>query len=274
MSKISDLNPTFAIIWFIFSTILYGIFKYFIGLIDLKENSPINIDEKYINDESINNYYKSLKYGYLFFIIISSFFINLDLTKQMCGTPQFITTINNTIIPWVLIFTIIIMMIKLFPGWLSPFSNTFGYIVTLVMGIKDVFNDLLDPDPKKSNDSIFIKEALNKIVTDKSIIINEITVENFENFWKNMLPLFKTDISNISEKKLELFNLVRVKTIVSEVIWYILTGMLIVSISFNNIVGNNCSKNLQDMKKKRIEYEIARDSERKEKEKYSSRYKN
>jgi hypothetical protein len=274
MSKISDLNPTFAIIWFIFSTILYGIFKYFIGLIDLKEKSPINIDEKYINDESINNYYKSLKYGYLFFIIISSFFINLDLTKQMCGTPQFITTINNTIIPWVLIFTIIIMMIKLFPGWLSPFSNTFGYIVTLVMGIKDVFNDLLDPDPKNSTNSIFIKEALNKIVTDKSIIINEITVENFENFWKNMSHLFRKNIDNISEKKLELFNLVRVKTIVSEVIWYILTGMLIVSISFNNIVGNNCSKNLQDMKKKRIEYEIARDSERKEKEKYSSRYKN
>lgn len=273
MTKISDLNPTFAIVWFIVTTLLYGIFKYLSGLITIPDNStkPININEEY-NNEKTNNNFKMLIYGYLLFTILSEFFISLDLSKKMCGEPQFNTALMATIIPWGLIFTTIIVLLNLFPGWLSPFSNTIGYILTVILGIKDIFNELLDPEPKNKKHSDFIKTALQHITMDKSILINEITIENFETFWNNMTPIFKENKANDNNLKLDLFNLVRVKTIVSEVVWYILTGLLILSVSFNNILNTNCEKNLENMKKAKLDYEIAKYKENKRKETKTTQY--
>lgn len=250
MSKLSDVNPTIAIIWFILSTIIYGIFKYFIGIIDIKKHIDFSIKNHYIDDTNDNNIKSKLEmllYSYLLFIIISEFFINLSLTSTFCeGTPQYYNATFSTIIPWTLMFTTIIAILRLFPGWLAPFSNTFGYGLSVIMGIKDLFNKLIitNFDGLKSKT---VKEALTYITTDNSILINEITIENFDDFWKNMSEIFvKQNITN--EIKLELFNIVRAKTILSEVIWFLLTGLLVISISYNNIINSNCEKNLKDMK--------------------------
>ena len=270
MSKISNINPSLAIIWFIITTILYGIFKYFVGL------------KKNFKDESDPTNLKLLLYGYLLFTILSELFINLDLTKKMCISPQFNTAIFITVIPWALIFTTLIVILNMFPGWLAPFSNTFGYGLTIIMGIKSIFNliievdNTLDANTTQTNNSNskskFVKSALQYITTDKSILINEITEQNFETFWKNMEPIFKSNVANDENLKMQLYNLVRVKTITSEVIWYILTGVLIVSISFNNILNTNCKKNIQDIKQTSIEYEKLKAKENSEKIKTTRPY--
>jgi uncharacterized protein YqhQ len=71
---------------------------------------------------------------------------------------------------------------------------------------------------------------------------------------------------------MQLYNLVRVKSITSEVIWYILTGVLIISISYNNILNTNCKKNLQIMKQSNIEYQKSKEKEINEKNKTSRPY--
>jgi len=270
MSKISNINPSLAIIWFIITTILYGIFKYFVGL------------KKTFGEDSDPTNLKLLLYGYLLFTILSELFINLDLTKKMCISPQFSTAIFITVVPWSLIFTTIMVLLQMFPGWLAPFSNTFGYGLTIIMGIKNLINRIIDVDdtpdannPQTNNSnskSKFVKSALQYITTDKGILINEITQENFETFWKNMQPIFRKEAKNDDVLKMQLYNLVRVKTITSEVIWYILTGVLIVSISYNNILNTNCKKNIQDIKQSSIEYEKIRAKENSEKIKTTRPY--
>lgn len=267
MSKISNINPSLAIIWFIITTILYGIFKYFVGL------------KKNFEDDSDPTNLKLLLYGYLLFTILSELFINLDLTKKMCISPQFSTAIFITVVPWALIFTTIMVLLQMFPGWLAPFSNTFGYGLTIILGIKNLINLIIEvddtPDANNSNSnskSKFVKSALQYITTDKGILINEITEQNFETFWKNMQPIFKQDAKKNDNLKMQLYNLVRIKTITSEVIWYILTGVLIVSISFNNILNTNCKKNIQDIKQSSIEYEKTRAKENSEKIKTTRPY--
>lgn len=252
MSKISDVNPTFAIIWFIVSTIIYGFFKYFIALIDINDinNSTTKNFNDYINSNNNNNNIKTnldmLLYGFLFFVIISEFFINLSLTRVLCDkTPQYYTATYSTIIPWVLIFTTLIALLRLFPGWLSPFSNTFGYGIAIIMGIKDLFNNLIRKDFKGLDENS--RKALTHITNDRSILINEISMENIDDFWNNMSSIFNVS-QYTTQNKLQLFNIIRAKTIIAEVIWFILTGLLIISISYNNIINSNCEKKLENMK--------------------------
>jgi hypothetical protein len=196
--------------------------------------------------ESINKNYTLLIYGYLFFSIISNFFLNLNLTSLLCGKIQFGSSVIYTFIPWFVIFTSLIFLLKNFPGWLSPFSNTIGYGITILLGIKDIMNSILIvPDNNKSASDSKVKEALLKITSDKSILINEITPENFTDFVSSMSPLIGPDKKIYIDK---LYNLVRVKNIIGELVWYILTGLLIISISYNNILNTTCKKNISDMK--------------------------
>jgi len=250
MSKISEVNPTFAIIWFISSSIIYGFFKYFMGFIDVKNLGEDKISD-YLQNTKQNNNIKTnsdmLLYGFLFFIIISEFFINLSLTRTLCdGSPQFYIATFSTIIPWTLMFTTIIALLRLFPGWLAPFSNTIGYGAAIIMGVTELFNMLIKSNLEGLGPEA--KKAITHITSDRSILINEISIENIDDFWKNMNSIFNTGVSKNIDLKLQLFNIVRAKTIISEVIWFILTGLLIISMSFNYIINSNCEKKLDDMK--------------------------
>ena len=50
----------------------------------------------------------------------------------------------NTIIPWVLIFGVINIILIIFPGWISPFANTFGYGVMNLLGLKQLLSIILN----------------------------------------------------------------------------------------------------------------------------------
>jgi hypothetical protein len=149
-------------------------------------------------------------------------------------------------------------MLTIFPGWLSPFSNTFGYGITHLFGISDVMISIFKPklskaDMKKENMSA-MAEALDHIYSDKSLLINEITPENFNVFWEDMSPLFKDGIKNNEDMKAKLFSFVRLKDIVAEYVWYLLSGILVTSVGYNYLVNNGCSQNAKDMKKKHDAY--------------------
>ena len=60
--------------------------------------------------------------------------------------------ISLTIVPWVLIFGMVVVMLNVYPGWISPFSNTFGYGLTKLAGSKFTESDI--PPPQGLNNSI------------------------------------------------------------------------------------------------------------------------
>jgi len=230
-------NPTFSIIYFVILTTIYSIIKY-----NLKSNTS-----------------QSIYFGiYVCLLLIGQFFINLNLSNVLCGTNQWGTTIMITTIPWTFIFVVLTYLLTLFPGWLSPFSNTIGYGVVLLGGIGSLMNNILQPNPKlvpNNPQTKIIQESLAHIYADKSLLINEITLENFDYFWQMMSGIFKAGVKDNLQLKNQLYNMVRLKTLVAEYVWYILTGVLVTSVSYNYLVNSGCSKSADEMKKRHDEYE-------------------
>lgn len=236
-SKTSSMpTPTSSIGLFVLITSIYFIFKY---------NAP---------KSNYNTYFGI----YALVLIISQFIYNMSLTKTICGTKQLPITLYITFVPLLLIFGVLKIMLTVFPGWLSPFSNTFGYGITRIFGIGELFNEIFKPkltkeEMKKENIGA-MSEALEHIYSDKSLLINEITPENFDNFWKDMSPLFNVGVKNNNDLKNKLFKFIILKDIVSEYIWYMLSGMLVTSIGYNYLVNNGCSQSIKEMKDRHNNY--------------------
>jgi len=230
------------------------------------------------------SYYKYTKNGilspgitFIFFLVllIGEYFINLAMSKDVCGFDQGKTALWATVLPWFLVLGALKAALVVFPGWLSPFSNTFGYIFVLLMtDLKEVFNNILTPqfdlDPKSAvsssgkqtggggdgktsaensadvpNDDIANKRdigrALEQIYTDQSILLNELNLDNLDRFWDS----FKESRILRPSAKVEDLDKIRkfllLKNIVGEFVWLLLCGLLVVSISYNYILNIGCS---------------------------------
>jgi len=225
------------------------------------------------------SYYKYKKNGVLsggvtsmFFIVLitGEYFINLAMSKDICGFDQEKTALIATLLPWILVLGVLKAALIVFPGWLTPFSNTFGYIfVSAATDLKDVFANILTPqfdlEPPKDGgqkgggdgsgglqDSADIPEdnvknkrdigrALEQIYTDQSILLNELNLDNLDKFWDS----FKESKLIRPSAKIEDLEKIRkflmMKTIVGEFVWFVLCGMLVVSISYNYLLNMGCT---------------------------------
>jgi len=231
------------------------------------------------------SYYKHTKKGvlsggitFLFFLVLitGEYFINLAMSKDICGFDQEKTALIATVLPWFLVLGVLKAALVVFPGWLSPFSNTFGYIfVSAATDLKDVFNNILTPQfdlapESQKNPSVMsgggagsdssgslqnsadipadeiknkrdIGRALEQIYTDQSILLNELNLDNLDRFWDS----FKESRLIRPSAKIEDLEKIRtfliMKSIVGEFIWLVLCGLLVVSISYNYILNMGCS---------------------------------
>ena len=52
----------------------------------------------------------------------------------------------------------------------------------------------------------------------------------------------------------QLYSYVRLKNIISEYVWYMLTGALVTSVGYNYIIGAGCELSVADMQKRHDEY--------------------
>lgn len=222
----------FSLVLFIILTVAYSILKYFIDS-------------------------KAVTIIYFALIFISQFLINIALTNQICGFNQPALAFTTTIFPWTVIFGSLSVMFMMFPGWKSPFSNTFGYLAAKVGGIKDAFNAILNSDKKN--------KALQAIYEDSSLMINEITPANFEDFWTNMQKHVMLSEKIPSDAKERLYKLVRMKDIVAEFVWYLLAGVLISSITFSYISNSKCKRSAEYMKQQHEEWKKDADKDEKKK---------
>lgn len=226
-------NPFTSLFWFFIITTIYFILKY------------------KITDTTQSKIYGGI---YILLLIVGEFIINLNLTNTMCGTNQYGTAVFITLFPWLFIFGLLYAVLSVFPGWLAPFSNTFGYGFAKLFGLSNFFNDILKGKIDLGKDEGPAGEALEHIYSDKSLLINEITQSNIDRFWSNMKSIFKSN-SYTDENKETLLSFVRMKDTVSEYIWYMLTGTLVTSVSYNYVVNKGCSQSVKEMKKRRKAYE-------------------
>ena len=238
----STPNPTSGILWFFIITSIFFTIKYYIG----SDRTPGGLTKQ-----------KIFMGVYVLLIIVGEYFINLNLTNTMCGTNQWETAMLVTIIPWVIIFGLLNVMLMVFPGWLSPFSNTFGYGIARLAGLNGLMNEIIEPDIKDTSSKQMksMQEALAHIYSDRSLLVNEITQTNFDNFWQKMSVVFKKGVVNNQLLKEKLRNMVRLKDLVAQYLWYMLTGILVTSVGYNYTVNVGCSQSVQEMQKRHDDYE-------------------
>lgn len=224
-----------SIILFVAITIGYGFLKYII----------VKLKSKYTNQDDffVRNFENIALISYIIITFSTQLMSNLSYVKEICrGSSQnTFSILIYTLFPYFIIFCSIIVLINVFSGWLRPFSNTFGYALVLSMGVKKIFTNLLNP---ASNDPL-----LSQIYTDKSMMINEMSPNNYDTFMKKISSsILKPDYVNMPEYK-NLENMVRIKNIVSEIIWFILAGILSLTVSKSILTNYKCNYDVKTMKK-------------------------
>lgn len=258
------------LIFFFIMTTIFAILRY--------NTSKINLDTPNIINKDTNFIWTII---YILILVLGNYFINLNITTIVCGATQWTNTLIITLVPWLLIFGIIVLLLLILPGWLSPFSNTIGYGIAKMMGLDAVMNEILKPkaliDDGKTQEASgserIISENLQMIYSDRSLLVNEITQENFANFWKNMSTggLLTSKAKDPSQPQLRnaLYNFVTLKNIVAEYIWYLLTGGLVTSVGYNYIVNSSCTRSVAQMEATHQSY-----VELQEKQKLATDYQN
>jgi len=255
-------NPTFGILWLSIATTIYAVVNYVTGKNGV--GSPRKATSIYF-------------LIYALVVIVGELVINLNLTTDLCGSAQWGSTLLVTFVPWTLIFGTLVFILQMFPGWLSPFANTFGYIAAKLAGLNGVLEDILIADPKGApGKDKAMDEALAHIYTDKSLLVNAVTISNFNFFWDNMKGVFKPSVYEDPAKRMSLWNMIWLKDVVAEYIWYMLAGVTVVSVGYNYLLSAGCSTSAADMEKRHAEYQQkmadqkAEDEKSQEKRVYSS----
>lgn len=167
------------------------------------------------------------KSNWIFFAIILVFMYvaNLAVIQSKCSSPM--PVFRATFLPWCLMFAPTLVALMMFPSWKTPFSNTFGYLVARIAGGNKTLLDLLVPD-----------KPLQYVYEDPSLLLNQFTTVNFETMFQSMKEVMVDD----TVKKEALLQVIRLKEIISEWIWFLLAGSVAISSSYTILMNAECTQ--------------------------------
>ena len=255
-------NPSSTILFFLLTTVCFTFFTMF----SISQAKDYETTENAINNNIINAVY-------ILILIVGSYFINATISKSMCSQSiQWGYILIVTILPWTLIFIFLQFILRLFPGWVTPFSNTIGYIIIGFLGLQKVYDSIFKSENEDSTNPELTK-AIANMNNNKMKFINQISsnLEEFNKFFEGIKSTLKDDYEN---HKLKLYQLLVIKQALGKIVWYILAGILISSISYNLIINMSCEKSLEEIKKDfdtaREEGEQAAESQQYEENEYNA----
>ena len=253
--KMADSN-TLSVIFFLIPTILYYIYKPTPTYMLEKEGADVNgggAKEHYKN----RNKYLAIYIGVVVLIQIA---MSIWTISSKCGAGNLGTNIGiaalTTLLPWLLIFGTMVSTLMIFPGFKSVFSNVYGYFAVAGKA-NDILSKLLvnmeleDQLAKEGgNDNTQHQglrraaESIVKLTGNKSILINQIVPENFNEYWNMLTPLMKQGMAgvDIDNLKKQLFDLTILRDNIGEAFWYIYTAILLIFIIQYNIATRGCVK--------------------------------
>jgi hypothetical protein len=214
--------------------------------------------------------YTSSSYMYLaiyfLLVIVIQFIVNASIISSTCGgniTENMGAAGVFTFLPWTLIFGVIIVILTIYPGFKSAFSDVIGYYWVSSSANKLLNELLINKDVQasiNSDASLSLEqkdkmqgaaETILKICGNTSILINQMVPKNFNDYWTILNPLmndkYKTPGAESDAIKNELFDLVVTRDNVGEFMWYMYTGILLTSIVQLKITTRGCASNPKTM---------------------------
>jgi hypothetical protein len=274
-------NSYLSIVTFLLTTVVY----YLALKPSLKYDDMTNSDNynKYLSSNKLNLVI------YFFAILVIQFIVNAYMITQTCGgnvTQNMSASGTFTFIPWTLIFGAIVVVLLVYPGFKSAFSDVVGYFYVSGSANKLLTELLVNKDIQKNIDAdaastpqqkAAMQQAADmiiKICGNTSILINQIVPSNFVEYWNMLRPLMKsqyqTDGPLVDEKRNELFELVVTRDNVGEAMWYIYTGLLVTSIVQLKISTRGCVTNPAQMAKNYQNYVTQQETAQKQQQQATS----
>jgi hypothetical protein len=246
------------IVAFLFTTLIYYFALKPTLTYTLYSNKPEY--EGYIK----NNYIYLAVYFVL--VMVIQFIANASIISSNCGgsiSENMGYAGLFTFIPWSLIFGAIIVVLILYPGFKSAFSDVIGYYYVSSSANKLITDLLINQElqSKLDSDNTITQDKRNamqsaadtiiKICGNTSILINQMVPSNFDDYWNVLKPLMKpqyqTDGAESSDMKSKLFDLVVSRDAVGEALWFTYTGILLTSIVQLKITTKGCANNTTTM---------------------------
>jgi hypothetical protein len=274
-------NSFLNILTFLLTTLVY----YLAMKPNLRYDDMINSDnyKQYLNN---NKLYLAV---YFFAILVVQFIVNAYVITQTCGgsiTQNMAASGTFTFIPWSLIFGAVIVVLIIYPGFKSAFSDVIGYfyvsssankLLTEILVNKDVQKNIDADSSSTPEQKLAMQQAADmiiKICGNTAILINQIVPSNFVEYWNILRPLMKpqyqTDSAETNEKRNQLFELVVTRDNVGEAMWYIYTGLLITSIVQLKIATRGCNTNPEQMAKNYQKYVTQQEGVKKQEQQATS----
>lgn len=210
--------------------IVMTIILYFIKIIGIDRNS--NEDNK---RNSIDQLTFVIIISVLFFLYLMGWNIYLTSNEIVCGETGIILGVQATIFPFVFIYGLGIFLLEMFPGWLRSFANTHGTFIAEHCGLsldEKLFKILSNEDSQS--------EILKKVYNDKSILLNELHKENYNEAFENNIEIFQPGALNV------LYKYVTIKESFARFLWVIFLGSITLMVSQNALLNENCSKKIED----------------------------
>ena len=239
-----------------------------------------------LNDVTLMGKYASRKYMglgiYLLLVVMTQFAINAYYVINTCGgssTSNIGYAFIVTFIPWIFIFGILMVVLILFPGIKSAFSNVVGYfivassangVLTELLVNTDVNRSIKDDTSLSAEQKLSYQtaaDAIIKLCGNMSILINQIVPENFNKIWTSILtPLMKdkyqpavnngvsTENTDSLGLKQKLLDIVILRDNIGEGMWFLYTAILLTSIVQYKITSRGCVQDLKDIQQNQQKY--------------------
>lgn len=198
---------------------------------------------------------------YMVVVVCGQFFLNIGYLMSTCGGAldhNIGAAALYTFVPWTLLMGVMMVVLVVFPGFKTAFSNVIGYFVvsskaTELFGqilMDATVRDQIDQtaDPTKKQELTQAAETILKICGNQSILINQINPDNFLQMWDMLKSLMKPGIYESDEWKQQLLDVVTLKENVGEAMWYVYTSILISSIVYYQLATRGCTKSVEQIK--------------------------
>ncbi len=271
-----------SIFTFLLTTILYYVF--------VKPSFTIVHLE---NAKSLGDVLRNQKYisGVFFLVVVAiQFIVNISAMADHCGNG----TAKNlgaaalyTFVPWIFMFGVMMIVLMVFPGLKSGFSNVVGYYAVAFSANNLLTELLLDPEidakiqsenatPEDRSAMQSAADAILKLLGNASILINQVVPGNFSQYWTTLVPLmkgkYKNNLDSIEtrEKKQAFLNLAIMRDNIGEACWYIYTGIFLITIVQYNIMTHKCDVDPEVANEKYKEYNKKEKEENEKKEKQNT----
>ena len=237
-------------------------------------------------DPNKQKQYKSSSYMYLaiylLLVMVIQFLVNVSIISSTCGgniTENMGAAGVLTFLPWTLIFGVLVVILTVYPGFKSAFSDVIGYFWVSGSANKIITELLVDPKiqkkmdqdtnltPEQKESMMTAADTIIKICGNTSVLINQIVPSNFQSYWNILTPLLKpkyqTDNPETEKMKNELFEIVVTRDNVGESMWYIYTGLLLTSLVQLKMTTRGCVSSPKTMEEN---YQKFKDAEQKAKQ--------